>query len=39
MDPRGVYIVQTQDQFWIVIGQKCIDRNLSEYIAYAWNYI
>jgi predicted RNA-binding protein YlxR (DUF448 family) len=39
MDSRGVYIVQTQDKFWIVIGKDCKDRNLNEYLTYAWNYI
>lgn len=39
MDPRGVFIVQTQDKFRIVIGSKCKDLNWSTYLEYARNYI
>jgi hypothetical protein len=39
MDPWGIYIVQTQDKFWIVIGSNCKNLNLEMYLAYARNYI
>lgn len=39
MDPWGLYIVQTQDKFRIVIGSQCQNRNLDVYLSYAKDYI
>ena len=39
MDPWGLYIIQTNDKFWIVIGSKCKGLNWDSYLEYAKNYI
>ena len=39
MDPRGVYIIQTEDQFKILVGNECTGRNRESYLEYAKNYI
>lgn len=39
MDPRGVYIVQTENDFRIIIGSECKGNNLEVYMNYAREYI
>ena len=39
MDARGLYIVQTKQDFRIVIGSECTDLNREKYHEYAIEYI
>ena len=39
MDPRGMYIIQTEDSFRILIGNECKGRNREAYLEYARSYI
>ncbi len=39
MDPRGVYIFQTEAKFQIIYGTKCAGKNLEVYTEYAKSYI
>ncbi len=39
MDPRGVYIIQTKEEFIVLIGSECKDKNREKYHEYAYQYI
>ena len=39
MDSRGIYIIQTTEQFSIIIGRACLGENKEHYLKKAHEYI
>lgn len=39
MDPRAVYLIETKEEFVILIGANCKGKNREEYLKYSYKYI
>eukprot|EP00343_Euplotes_focardii_P003977 CAMPEP_0205809766 /NCGR_PEP_ID=MMETSP0205-20121125/14001_1 /ASSEMBLY_ACC=CAM_ASM_000278 /TAXON_ID=36767 /ORGANISM="Euplotes focardii, Strain TN1" /LENGTH=162 /DNA_ID=CAMNT_0053087335 /DNA_START=186 /DNA_END=674 /DNA_ORIENTATION=- len=39
MDPRAVYIIQTKEEFIVLIGASCQGKNQEKYKEFAYKYI